>query len=203
MKNTLKLGITFLIVILMVIPSASAWNWKTHCAIADGLYDNTPEPIKKNLNKFDMYAGAVKPDKSDLVDNKANHNYPRSVGKAKEYLEKAKAAYRGGNYNKESFYYGMASHYISDTFAAPHCGWIKDKSRYYETGGNLMPVYDNHLYYTGDIDELLKFGKSQGVDSIKVWNNTKDDLKAKNIVQTDLNRAYTSTYLIYKDYMGF
>jgi hypothetical protein len=87
--------------------------------------------IKKNLDLSEMKKGANYPDKLDK-DNKNLHAYPLSVNKTEENLKKAMTYYhmardaktatdRTKYYKQESFFLGCATHYISDTFAAPHC----------------------------------------------------------------------------------
>lgn len=193
--------------IFLLIPQSAAWEWKAHARIIDEIYDNhLPPNIKNSLDEHQMVLGAWEPDRSDLANNKANHKYPDSVKKAEECLSNAKIAYHNGNYKLESFYYGMASHYISDSFAAPHSGWMKtlpDKDSYYKKGNNLVPGIDKKLQYKNSINELLQYGYSRGKESIDNLEKAKSTDAKSNIVQGDLNRAYTATYLIFRSSMGF
>jgi hypothetical protein len=195
MKRILKMLIIFSIVCFLVIPSSSAWNWPTHKEIADDLYNSTPNHIKKNLDLNEMRKGSILPDIKDK--DKSYHGYPKSINEASYYLNLAKSEYNKGDYKKASKYYGMASHYISDTFAAPHCGIVNNRQLYYQQAINLKPV-KHSLEYKG-LDELLQFGNLKGKNSLNHWEKT----KSTHIVQDDLNRAYSATFLAYKTWMGF
>ncbi|MGZ7095980.1 MAG: zinc dependent phospholipase C family protein [Methanobacterium sp.] len=197
MKKILKFLIIFLIAFFLVIPQVSAWQWTAHTKIVDKIYDDL-QAKGYHLDEHQMVLGAVEPDKSDLVNNKANHKYPDSVKKTVECLNKAKAAYHQGDIQSESFYYGMATHYITDTFAAPHSGWMNDKDRYYREANDLTLYYDKNLFFTGNIDELLKYGYLRGKGSISAYDNTRSSNTKKEIDQEDLNRAYTAADLIIK-----
>ncbi len=88
-----------------------------------------------------MKSGANYPDILDK-DNKKLHAYPLSVDKVEENLNAAMDCYRKARnafgtdktkYRQESFHLGMATHYISDTFAASHCIYtIENYKDYYK-----------------------------------------------------------------------
>ncbi len=198
MKRIFKFMVVFLIAFYLVLPQASAWQWQAHTAIVDKIYDDLSSK-GYHLNEKEMASGAVWPDKHDLSDNKANHKWPSSIKKTIECLDKAKAAYHQGDINLESFYYGMATHYITDTFAAPHCSWMTDKNGYYNLGDQLSPSYDRNLQFqNNNIDELLTYGYNTGKISASNFDNAGSSNTKKEIVQEDLNRAYTNADLIIK-----
>ncbi len=111
--------ICFTISSLVFAPAADAWSWTTHSDIVDVVYNGLPPEVQKNLNLQTMKDASNEPD--EVFKDYTLHNYPNSYGKAKSWLDKGKAAYDKGDYNEASYDYGVASHYISDSFSAPHC----------------------------------------------------------------------------------
>jgi hypothetical protein len=194
MKYNIKLLVIFIISILVTVPSTTAWNWETHKDISNMLYSSSPQHIKANLDLKQMMDGSTYPDVKDK-NNKKLHGYHYSVKKAQYYMEDARHYYKIGYYKKSSFYFGMASHYISDTYCAPHCGIISNKDGYYWLGNKLNPNKSN-LKFTG-INKMLHSGYIQGKASSKKWN-----INHRTIyVQNDLNRAASGSWSIYKQYI--
>ena len=175
------------IITLSTIPASSAWSWDTHSQIIDTVYQGLPSEVGKNLNLEVMENASIVPDK--VFNDKTYHSYPKSYQKAKTWLEKGKSAYDAGNYQEASYDYGVASHYISDTFSAPH-GVSKesssDHSSYENQGSKLKPTA---TYKTGDLKTLMENGYNQDGVSWNDWIQTKDT----KIVQNNLNDAASVT----------
>src|SRR5690606_33288446 len=102
------------------------------------------------------------------------------------------------NYYYASYCFGVASHYISDTFSAPHSA--NDTSylhSIYESQANtLKPA----IYRTNDKDlySLLKQGDRQGEKDWNVWKKT----RKSSITQNNLNQATTASYSTIKRCIG-
>lgn len=101
--------IKILIFILLLIPSVSAWSWNTHQNIVEYVYLNLEPETQQQLNLTRLREGAVIPDK-DFKDHRLHH-YPKSLAEAEKWLN---------NDSDLSLNIGIASHYITDSFAAPH-----------------------------------------------------------------------------------
>lgn len=171
----------------MAMPVADAWSWKTHSDIVDVVYNGLPVDVQKNLDLNMMRDGSNDPDEKfhDFTD----HSYPGSLDKAQSWLDQGKAAYDSGNYPQASYDYGVASHYISDTFSAPHAvsgESSSEHSSYEDSAKRLTPVAN---YVTGDLNTLMQDGKNQGAKSWANWVEVRDD----PIIQNDLNRGASVT----------
>ncbi len=179
-----------LLIALAFTGAANAWEWTAHKNIVDEVYSNLPTDVQHNLKPYIpvMKEGSTYPDVYDTVDNKKNHKYPDSYPKANEWLDKGKVAYEKKDYKESAWCFGVASHYISDTFAAPHCDWINNKEEYWKIGNSLTPK--KHDFKYSNLNTMLQYGKQRGAESVKNWNNKED----KGIVQQDLNRGTSATY---------
>lgn len=168
---------------MITMPVTDAWSWKTHSDIVDVVYYGLPVDVQRNLDLNTMRDGSNDPD--EKFHDFTYHSYPRSLEKAKSWLDQGKSAYDSGNYVQASYDYGVASHYISDSFSAPHT--VSDESssehsRYEDHAKKLTP---NAVYENGDLNSLMQDGENQGINSWSRWLNTKDD----SIIQNDLNRG--------------
>lgn len=169
------------------MPVADAWSWKTHSDIVDVVYNGLPVDVQKNLDLNMMRDGSNDPDEKfhDFTD----HSYPKSLEKAQSWLDQGKAAYDAGNYPQASYDYGVASHYISDSFSAPHAvsgESSSDHSTYEDHAKRLTPVA---TYVKGDLNTLMQDGKNQGSNSWSLWIESRDD----SVIQNDLNRGASVT----------
>lgn len=184
---TFRVFLILIIITLSTIPSSFAWSWDTHSQIIDTVYQGLPSDVQKNLNLKVMENASNDPD--EIFNDKTYHSYPKSYDKAKTWLNKGKAAYDAGNFQEASYDYGVASHYISDTFSAPHCVSKEssaDHSSYEKQGSKLKPTA---TYKSGDLKTLMENGYTQGGTSWNQWLETKDT----NIVQNNLNDAASVT----------
>ncbi|HWQ20763.1 MAG TPA: zinc dependent phospholipase C family protein [Methanotrichaceae archaeon] len=226
---TFKLSIVILIALPLTIGLSSAWNSghdKTHELIAAKLYSDMPDNIKKNLDLSEMKAGADYPDKLDAGD-KRRHAYPLSVDYAEKNLKKAISDYHDARnaktpqdrkkyYREESFHLGMATHYIADTFAAPHTMSKMDHhDQYYKTADGIKDIQGARLpqeIWTLDLksrdglDALLKYGKREGNKDAQYWNDNRiweDHQKASKLATGNLKLAYAGTLAVFKQWLGF
>ena len=216
MNFALKILVIILIASPLTVNLSVAWNSghdKTHEYIATTLYNDMPSNIKKNLELSEMKRGANYPDQTG--EDKKYHAYRLSVNRTFDNLNKAMADYRNGNYKQESFHLGIATHYISDTFAAPHCiHRMENYHDYYKIAdgitymkGITLPqsVTQNLKTHKG-LDTLLKYGYDEGKKDAQYWNDNQiwnDPKAAKSLATKNLKRAYAGTLAIIGKWLGF
>lgn len=188
MGNLFKIAIFFGFLFLIISPVA-AWEWTAHKKIVDEVQANLPSDVAKNLKTYIplMKEGSTYPD--TLPGDKVNHGYPGSYPKSNEWLDKGKVAYEKGDYKEAAWCFGVASHYISDTYSAPHCGWINDKDKYWQIGNTLTPK--KHDFKYSNLKNMLKYGNERGKESLESWNKNEEG----SIVQQDLNRGVSAAYI--------
>ncbi len=178
---------------LVLMPATDAWSWKTHSDIVDVVYYGLPVEVQQKLDLNSMRDGSNDPD--EKFHDFTYHSYPKSYEKAKSWLDQGKAAYDRGDYMNASYSFGVATHYISDTFSAPHAVSGEnsaDHSKYENRAKKLIPVA---TYAKGDLNTVLQDGKTQGTTSWSSWLQTKDDA----ILQNDLNRGASASLSAVKD----
>jgi hypothetical protein len=196
--------VTIIATILIILPSTSAWNsgiGDTHDNIASKLYHSTPAHIQKHLDLKEMKKGARWPDYNG--ESKKWHGYPLSVIRVNTYLKKAKNAYLNKNYKMESFYYGVMSHYISDTYAAPHTVKRLSFHTKYYAQGDRSGIKNYKIRYSSPT-MMLKYGYFEGQKSAGEWEKRSLwKFRTTSVVQNDLNRAFSATLSIYRQCVGF
>jgi hypothetical protein len=189
-NGLIKILVIFFIFGVVFTPSASAWHWNTHKNIAEGIYNSMPADVQHNLNLSEMRIGAAAP---DLVfkDNKyKGHRYPKTYLKAVNWLKKGKTAYQEGYYNNASYCFGVASHYISDSYVAPHCAnSSKSAHRYYEKRAkNMKPSAVCYM------NESLKSSLAEAYKTGEARWGTWLENRNMTLVQQDLNNATSIAY---------
>jgi hypothetical protein len=172
---------------LLQMPAVSAWNWNTHQEIVESNYYSLPADMRQNLNLEMMKEGSNDPD-FKFFDFKY-HSYPNSYSKATYWLNKAQKYYKNGNYNYASYCYGVASHYISDSFAAPHAASIRGSDHIlYEAKASFLNPEVTRV--KGDLNSTMYEGDLNGEKSWNKWIKSKDDY----IIQNNLNQATGASY---------
>lgn len=157
--------IILLVVSLIFSPSASAWHVVTHITIAEKIYCAMPLNVQYNLNLSEMERGAAAPDRIFKDGKYGNHRYPKSYKLAESWLKNGKTAYHDGNYNYASYCFGVASHYISDSYVVTHCANIsKSDHRDYEKQSKYMKPA---IWYREDQFEDLNFSVVRHNESLK------------------------------------
>ncbi|MEK6932271.1 MAG: zinc dependent phospholipase C family protein [Nanoarchaeota archaeon] len=109
---------SFLILFILLIPNALAWNSYYHKSLAEKAYYSLDFETQEKLNLSMIQYGATTPDL--VFHDVVKHHYPPSYYLAERWLESAKSNYSLGNYNEASYSFGIASHYITDSFVSPH-----------------------------------------------------------------------------------
>jgi len=178
---------------LVLMPYADAWSWKTHSAIVDVVYYGLPVNVQQKLDLNIMRDGSNDPDQ--IFHDFNYHSYPKSYDKAEFWLNQGKSAYDNGNYANASYDYGVATHYISDTFSAPHTvsgESSSDHSKYENRAKKLTPTA---TYVNEDLNTMMQEGKNDGSSDWANWLQTNDD----NIIQKDLNRGASASLSAVED----
>lgn len=187
MNKSLIMCLFLIGVFFVQIPAASAWNWNTHEEIVESNYNSLPSDIQQNLSLDAMKDGSIDPD-FKFFDFKY-HSYPNSYGKAEEWLNKGQYYYEIGDYYYASYCYGVASHYITDSFSAPHCaGSSGPNHTLYEARASFLTP--EVIQSTDDLHSAMNKVSLNGKAN---WN---DWLKSKNNfdIQNDLNKGTSASY---------
>ena len=108
----------FLLLFCMSLSSVSGWNWQTHTKLVEGVYYTLEGDVLQSLDTDALLNGSLAPDR-DFHDNRLHH-YPPSYNKTLYWLEETRKALREKRYTNASYSFGVANHYMSDSFAAPH-----------------------------------------------------------------------------------
>ena len=186
----------FLLSVPLLISPVAAWGLQTHQTIASQTYYSLPIAVQHHLNLNEMKKGSIVPD----VTFKDGYQqvYPKSVTPAQLWLNRGKAAYKAKNYNYASYCFGVASHYISDTYSAPHCilGETNEQHGAYEVQGlSMTPIV---VYRPGEsVKSLLSYGYKQGQIDWKYWIKTRNP----RTTQIDLNHAGSAAYTLIRNYI--
>ncbi len=107
-----------LLIFLILIQNTVALDWNNHKSIVQTLYYSSPYEIQRNLDLKQLEIGSIAPDK-DFHDNRLHH-YPKSLNLTLHWLNQTKKHLEKQEYSEASYAFGVASHYISDSFVAPH-----------------------------------------------------------------------------------
>lgn len=178
----------FLLSVSLLISPAAAWSQQTHQNSISKIYYSLPSSVQHKLNLNEMKRGSVAPDA--VFQDQTNHLYSNSYPKAVSWLKAGRSAYRYGDYNYASYCFGVASHYIEDTFSAPHCyvGETHEQHIAYEQQANSR--VPSIRYISGSIKSILYSGYTQGKTDMRSWLKT----GSSSIVQKDLNNAGSAAY---------
>jgi hypothetical protein len=182
-NKILNLLVVFMISLLIMVPASDAWSWKTHSQIVDVVYHGLPSDVQRNLNLGIMENASNDPD--EIFHDFTYHSYPKSYNKSVYWLNLGKTAYDEGNYDNASYDYGVACHYISDTFSAPHGVSGESSSlhsKYEDHAKKLTPVASP---VSGDLNTLMENGKIEDSKSWSSWIQTNDD----SIIQKNLDNG--------------
>ena len=185
----------YMLAVPLLISPAAAWPVQTHQNIASKVYYSLPVSVQHNLNLNEMKIGAKTPDATFRDFN--NHKYPESVTKAQQWLNKGKAAYKAKNYKYASYCFGVASHYIEDTFVAVHCVTSETTAQNAAFENQATNMVPSIRYMIGSPKTLLYNGYKQGQSDWKSWLKT----KSPSIAQKEVNNAGSAAYSLILDYI--
>lgn len=145
------------------MPAVHAWKADTHKNIIEYVYLNLPEEAQSRLNLEKLKEGAVMPDR-DFKDFR-NHHHPNSLREAQKWLN---------NNTDLSLNLGIASHYITDSFAAPHniAGEKYSDHNYFEQQVRYYYPDSGCMDYGFNLDDLKIAVKNK--KDWNLWLRTKD-----------------------------
>ncbi len=188
MKRIIKILVVFMLAIPLLISPAAAWPVQTHQNIATKIYYSLPVSVQHNLNLNEMKIGAKTPDATFRDFN--NHKYPQSVAQAQKWLNNGKKAYQSKNYKYASYCFGVASHYIEDTFVAVHCVTTETTAQNTAFENQATKMVPSIRYTSGSLNFLLFYGYIQGQSDWRAWLKT----KSPSIAQREVNNAGSVAY---------
>lgn len=185
--NKLLISLFLIGAFFIQLPAVSAWNFDTHKQIVETDYYSLSPEVQQNLDLNTMKEGSLAPD-FNFFDFKY-HSYPNSYDKSIYWLNRGQKYYIVGDYNDASYCYGVASHYISDSIAAPHAAGIKgtEHTRYEMEASFLTPQL---VPSKGDLKSSLESGCSDGEKSWNKWIISRSD----DDIQNNLNEATGASY---------
>ena len=117
MGNRMKV-IFIILFYLILIGNVEAWNSNGHRTVVEIAYYSADISLQQKLNLTLLKEGATAPDL--VFHDVVKHHYPPSYNLAEKWLKEARYYYYLNDYNQASYSFGVASHYISDSFVAPH-----------------------------------------------------------------------------------
>ncbi len=109
---------SLIILCLLLIPNSLAWGWKTHQNLVENVYDSFPRELQSKLNITLIREGSIAPDK--VFRDNVLHHYPPAYKLALKWFNVSKESFYNNNYDNASYAFGVMSHYITDSFVAPH-----------------------------------------------------------------------------------
>ena len=168
-----------------------AWNWPTHEDFSVKVYESFPKEAKSRLNLSLVREGSTIPDR--IFQDFEYHSYPGSVVKTEFWLNQSNNAFLEENYALASTSLGIATHYISDSFSAPHNVNGEEYSQHskFETEAENIPFYARCAI--GDKD--VEFYISKGQESMKDWGLWLKNSN-KNIQSRELSNALIAGYAL-------
>jgi len=185
---------TFLILFILLTYNVEAWNSFYHKSLAEKAYYSMDFETQENLNLTLILKGSTDPDL--VFHDVVKHHYPPSYDLAVKWLDKAELSYKNLDYNDASYSFGVASHYISDSFVSPH--YISKEP------GNLHSEFENidrkyrfkaKCYYEEyDLNQTLYQGSLNKEDWAS-WLMNKDS----EIPKKELEQALTALYPVAQD----
>lgn len=156
---------------MLLVPSVYAWDYEGHKAIVEYVYYSTDMQFKFNLSR--LQEGAIAPDK--IFRDQRRHHYPDTLALANKWLN---------NNSDISYNFGVASHYISDSFVSPH--YVKNEKYKDHMAFEKQAVSINMecKYYNFNFDKELARG-ALNVKDWKYWLRSRD----KKIPQREMDQA--------------
>jgi len=107
-----------LITLLFIIVFLVGWKGTVHVSAVDLIYYSMPPSLKEKINLSLMESASIVPDR--VYKDFASHKYPYSYNKTRLLLVQARKSYKNSDFNNASYSFGLASHYMLDSFDAPH-----------------------------------------------------------------------------------
>lgn len=163
-----------IVILLLLVPGVHAWKWDTHQNIIEYVYINLPLEVQQKLNLTKLKDGAVIPDR-DFKDHKLHH-YPFTLTEAQKWLS---------NDSDLSLNLGIASHYITDSYVAPHNIFGENYKDHSAFESQVSDYYPNVACkdYGLTLNDLHKATKNS--EDWKPWLRSRD----KSIPEREVDEA--------------
>lgn len=172
---------------MLILPISNAWDWNTHKLFVDRVYYSLN---LTELNLTLMEEGSITPDK-DFKDTYLHH-CPYSFGISTKWLRIAKEAYLKKDYENSSYAFGVASHYITDSFSNPH--YLPTEPyllhQRYEKQVDYYTSKTGCGFYTNDTNSTLF---EESINSRRLWNSWLIK-KDKKIPENQVGKAMELVY---------
>ncbi len=180
--------------ILVFVIFICGWNWNTHMDLVDSVFYSLSEETRDNLDLYSLKEGIITPDR-DFEDFRY-HSYPLSYNKTRDWLEES-AMHYGVDKFESSIAFGIASHYITDSFSSPHnfAGENYYDHLYYESLGNNSYLYVPCKF--GDVSDVLVNSLETGKD----WESWLEN-ESEEKVWEDVSLAMRSLYIFSSMFFG-
>ncbi|WP_321421756.1 zinc dependent phospholipase C family protein [uncultured Methanobacterium sp.] len=164
-----------------------------HSHVIDAVYNALPPEMKNNLKIDIMEDSSDDPDQKfkDMV----KHHYPPSYKEATKWLTEGQTSYKAKDYDRASYCFGVASHYITDTFMAPHCVERESSKEHHNFEKKMESLTPNAVELKGSLDSLMKVGVEQGQKDWQAWLKTRDE----TILQSEADKAASASYTFIKN----
>ncbi len=180
------------VILFLLLLLISGWNWETHPAFAETIYYSLPDDVISFFNLTALRDGSLAPD-GDFHDNRYHH-YPPSYNLSAYWLDKASNAYRHYDLTTASYAFGVASHYISDSYAAPH-NVVKESSQdhsEYERQGSAHYLFAPcpAAVQILNLNTTLVVAAKTG-DTWSSWLSTREPSYAEQAVTSSMTSLYS------------
>ena len=173
----------WLILVLLLMPTSYAWLGTGHENIVSSVYYQFDNQTQNTLNLSEMKRGSTDP---DLVFHDTRlHHFPPSYERAVYWLSIANQSFQDKDFNNASYAFGVASHYISDSFAAPHTVSGEDPNEHseYERVANSFIISDCKTL-EGDLFSILS--NHTKPEEWQKWRETRD----KSLIYNNYKSAF-------------
>ncbi len=170
------------VVALLMMQSAVAWNWDTHEAMVTSVYYRLDPALREELSVERMAEGSIMPDK--VFRDYQKHGFPRSLPEAERWLQSTRSSLAQEGYSHASLSFGIASHYLTDSFSAPHSisGEPYALHKQYEDQASREYDYADCPVNSFALAEAIMTGTEQG-KTWGTWVTTRDAALPRHAVR--------------------
>lgn len=189
--NKRLLLIFVLIISLFSTLNVQAWNSQGHQKLVENVYYSMPSSLQEKLNLTLMKEGAVAPDL--VFHDTVLHHFPPSRDLAYKWLNNITSL------SDFSYNFGVAAHYISDSFVAPHNVQKEDPALHskFEKQVNSYAVKTGCANYNFTLNDLEIAVKNAA--DWDIWLNSQDPA----IPQKEFEQAQKFIYSIAIQKLGY
>jgi len=185
------------VLLLLLVPRANAWNWKTHWDVVEAAYQELPENVKAVLSYTIIRDGAVWPDRYRNTPDpygrtfpSSGHIQPGSRTQAAYWLTAAENCYWENDFDNASLYLGIAAHYIADSTALVHnIGWTDLHEEFEQQGESISPAAPSGISGFDLTQKLTEFYNAAS-GKWQQWLSSRD----QSILQEGVDAAASYIY---------